>query len=150
MYSGDYKEFTKAICYHDFIGIIKYILNEEMKETTSLIYGFLQVSWGDRWISYKWPSIQSHKPWRCALGKRKESERVKYFLFQIKKDVYQGSHFTLKITTSSDSAVWTGRSTRFYGDASPKSLLPTYCVSLLLQSVLHLPWLRDNCFLKGQ
>lgn len=36
---GDYKEFTKAKRYHDFIVIIKYSLSEEMKQTSSLMCG---------------------------------------------------------------------------------------------------------------
>lgn len=38
-------------------------------------------------------------------GREKSQGGSSIFLFQIKKDVYQGSHFTLKITTSSDSEV---------------------------------------------
>lgn len=37
---GDYKQFTKAKGYHDFIGIIKHTLGEEMEKTPSLGYRF--------------------------------------------------------------------------------------------------------------
>lgn len=40
---GDYKEFTKAKCYHDFMEIIKYILSEEMKQSSSLMCGYCRL-----------------------------------------------------------------------------------------------------------
>ena len=35
---GDDKDFMKAECYHGFIEILKYLLSEEMEQTSSLTY----------------------------------------------------------------------------------------------------------------
>lgn len=113
MYSGDYKEFTKAKCYHDSLELLSTFWAKRWRKQPLWFMDFYRLVEETDESAINGPEFRVINCERVHRGKEKSQGGSSIFLFQIKKDVYQGNHFTLKITTSSDSEVWAGRSTRF-------------------------------------